>query len=102
MIERTVRDLSCCEYTTTVVVELYRVRCPDCGVKTEQLPQLPSEAPYTKRFEDSLGTACESAAASQVGGDWVFQKVWYAHGFAVPGAMRSAAAETGATADRNR
>jgi transposase len=66
VIERTVRDLSCFEYTTTVVVELYRLRCPDCGVKTEQLPQLPSKAPYTKRFEDSVGRACESAAASQV------------------------------------
>jgi transposase len=66
VIERTVRDLSCFEYTTTVVVELYRLRCPDCGVKTEQMPQLPSKAPYTKRFEDSVGKACESAAASQV------------------------------------
>ena len=47
-------------------MELYRLRCPDCGVKTEQMPQLPSKAPYTKRFEDSVGRACESAAASQV------------------------------------
>ena len=45
--EREVRDLPCFEYTTTVVVELYRLRCPDCGVKTEQMPQLPSKAPYT-------------------------------------------------------
>jgi len=28
----------------TVVIELYRVRCPDCGVKTEKVPQLPSKA----------------------------------------------------------
>jgi transposase len=28
--EREVRDLPCFEYRTTVVVELYRVRCPDC------------------------------------------------------------------------
>ena len=33
--EREVRDLPCFEFRTTVVVELYRVRCPDCGVKTE-------------------------------------------------------------------
>jgi transposase len=66
VIERTVRDLPCFEYTTTVIVELYRLRCPDCGLKTEQMPQLPSKAPYTKRFEDSVGRACESAAASQV------------------------------------
>ena len=32
--EREVRDLPCFEFRTTVVVELYRVRCPDCGVKT--------------------------------------------------------------------
>jgi hypothetical protein len=30
------------------------------------MPQLPSKAPYTKRFEDSVGRACESAAAAQV------------------------------------
>src|SRR5713101_7470772 len=29
--EREVRDLPCFEFRTTVVVELYRVRCPDCG-----------------------------------------------------------------------
>src|SRR6202789_4385810 len=66
VIERAVRDLPCFEYTTTVMVELYRLRCPDCGPKTEQMPQLPSKAPYTRRFEDSVGRACESAAASQV------------------------------------
>lgn len=66
VIERTVRDLPCFEYDTTVVLELYRLRCPDCGVKTEQVPQLPSKAPYTKRFEEAVGRACESAAATQV------------------------------------
>jgi transposase len=66
VIERTARDLPCFEYTTRVVVELYRLRCPDCGVKTEQMPQLPSKAPFTKRFEDAVGQACESAAAAQV------------------------------------
>jgi transposase len=42
--EREVRDLPCFEFRTTVVIELYRVRCPDCGVKTEKVPQLPSKA----------------------------------------------------------
>ena len=42
--EREVRDLPCFEYRTTVVIELYRVRCPDCGIKTEKVPQLPSKA----------------------------------------------------------
>ena len=64
--EREVRDLPCFEYLTTVVIELYRVRCPDCGVKAEKVPQLPSKAPFSQRFEDAVGQACESAAASRV------------------------------------
>ena len=64
--EREVRDLPCFEFRTTVVVELYRVRCPDCGVKTEKVPQLPSKAPFSKRFEEGVGLACESAAVRRV------------------------------------
>ena len=64
--EREVRDLPCFEYRTTVVIELYRVRCPRCGVRAEKVPLLPSKAPFSKRFEEIVGEACESAAASQV------------------------------------
>jgi transposase len=64
--EREVRDLPCFEFRTTVVIELYRVRCPSCGIKTEKVGQLPSKAPFSKRFEDVVGQACESAAARQV------------------------------------
>jgi transposase len=64
--EREVRDLPCMEFRTTVVVEVYRVCCPDCGVKGEKVPQLPTKAPFSKRFEDAVGQACESAAARQV------------------------------------
>lgn len=64
--EREVRDLPCFEYRTTVVIELYRIRCPDCGVKAEQVEPLPSKAPFSKRFEEAVGQACESAAARQV------------------------------------
>ena len=64
--EREVRDLPCFEYTTTVVVETYRVRCPRCGIRAEKVAQLPSKAPYSKRFEDAVGRDCESAAARQV------------------------------------
>src|SRR6266702_2252482 len=55
--EREVRDLPCFEFRTTVVIELYRVRCPDCGVKAEKVPQLPSKAPFSKRFEEAVGLA---------------------------------------------
>jgi transposase len=64
--EREVRDLPCMEFRTTVFVEVYRVCCPDCGIKIEKVPQLPSKAPFSKRFEDAVGQACESAAARQV------------------------------------
>jgi len=64
--EREVRDLPWSEFRTTVVVELYRVQCPDCGVKTEKVPQLPSKAPFSKRFEEAVGLACESAAVRKV------------------------------------
>src|SRR5262252_462868 len=64
--EREVRDLPWSEFRTTVVIELYRVRCPDCGVKTEKVPQLPSKAPFSKRFEEAVGLACESAAVRRV------------------------------------
>jgi hypothetical protein len=48
------------------VIELYRVRCADCGVKTEKVRQLPSKAPFSKRFEEAVCLACESAAARRV------------------------------------
>jgi transposase len=64
--EREVRDLPCFEFQTAVIIELYRIRCPDCGVKAEKVEPLPSKAPYSKRFEDAVGQACESAAARQV------------------------------------
>ena len=56
--EREVCDLPCFEYRTTVV-ELHRVRCLDSGVKAEKVP-------FSERFEDAAGQACESAAASRV------------------------------------
>jgi transposase len=64
--QREVRDLPWSEYRATVVIELYRVRCPDCGLKREKVPQLPSKAPFSKRFEEAVGLACESAAVRRV------------------------------------
>ena len=64
--EREVRDLPCFEYRTTVVIELYRLRCPECGIKAEKVALLPSKAPFSKRFEEAVGQACESAAVRRV------------------------------------
>ena len=51
------RDLPCFEYRTTVGIEMYRVKCPDCGVKVEKVAQLASKAPFRKRFEEAVGQA---------------------------------------------
>ena len=64
--ERAVRDLPWSSYSATVFVEIYRVKCPDCGVRREKVPLLPSKAPFSKRFEDAVGLACEMASARQV------------------------------------
>ncbi len=64
--ERAVRDLPWSEFNTTVHIEVYRVKCPHCGVRIEKVPLLPSKAPFSKRFEDAVGQACESASARQV------------------------------------
>ncbi len=64
--ERAVRDLPWSAFTATVFIEIYRVKCPDCGVKREKVPLLPSKAPFSKRFEDAVGLACEMASARQV------------------------------------
>jgi transposase len=64
--ERAVRDLPWSGFTATVFVEVYRVHCPDCGVKREKVPLLPGKAPFSKRFEDAVGLAREMASARQV------------------------------------
>jgi transposase len=64
--EREVRDLPCFQYRTTVVIEVYRVRCPECGLKIEKVEQLPSKARFSKRFEEAVGEACEGASARRV------------------------------------
>jgi len=64
--EREIRDLPWSVYRATVVVEVHRLSCPECGVRVEKIEQLPSKAPFSKRFEEIVGQACESAAASQV------------------------------------
>jgi transposase len=64
--EREVRDLPWRKYQTWVVVEFYRVRCPECGLRVEVVPQVPGKAPFSRDFEDAVGLACESAPARQV------------------------------------
>jgi transposase len=53
--EREIRDLPWSVYRARVVVEVHRVRCPECGVRVEKMEQLPSKAPFSKRFEEIVG-----------------------------------------------
>ena len=53
--EREVRDLPSMEFRTAVVVEVYGVCCPGGGNQDEKMPQLPSKAPFSERFEDAVG-----------------------------------------------
>jgi transposase len=51
-------------------VRLWSWRCIVCDARmwgrVERIEQLPSKAPFSKRFGEIVGQACESAAASQV------------------------------------
>ena len=43
------------DFGPRVVIEFYRIRCPDCGLKIERVEQLPGKAPFSKRFEEVGG-----------------------------------------------
>jgi transposase len=57
---------------------MYRGCCPDCGVRTEKVPQLTSNAPFSKRFEDTVGVACESAPLRRVAQQFGMATSWSA------------------------
>jgi zinc-finger of transposase IS204/IS1001/IS1096/IS1165 len=42
--ERAVRDLPWSAFQATVHIEIYRVKCEECGVRIEKVPLLPSKA----------------------------------------------------------
>jgi hypothetical protein len=50
-------DLPWSVYRATVIVEVHRLRCPECGALVEKIDQLPSKAPFSKRFEEIVGEA---------------------------------------------
>ena len=101
--EREVRDLPWSEYRTTVVIELYRVRCPECGIKAEKVPLLPSKAPFSQRFEEAVGQACESAALRPRGpAAWSGRKHGASDRSAVSAALGTRETPTGLAADGRR
>jgi len=68
--ERRVRDLPWGAWKVYLVLEVHRVRCRRCGVKTERLGFVDGKQPYTKRFEAAVARDCEDMAVSRVAGKW--------------------------------
>ena len=68
--ERRVRDLPWGTWQVWLVIEMHRVRCPRCGVRTERLPFVTGKAPYTTRLEAAIARDCEAAPVSRVARAW--------------------------------
>jgi hypothetical protein len=64
--ERRVRDLSWGTGQAWLELEVHRVRCPRCGVRTERLPFVTGKAPYTTRLEAAIARGCEAAPVGRV------------------------------------
>ena len=68
--DRWVRDLPWGAWKVWLGVEVYRVHCRRCGVKTERIEFLEGKHPYTRRFAEAVARDCEDAAVSRVAGKW--------------------------------
>ncbi len=64
--ERRIRDLPWGTWTVWLHVEVHRVRCRRCGVRTERLPFVAGKAHYTTRLEAAVAQACEAGPVSRV------------------------------------
>ena len=51
-------------------VEVHRVWCRSCGVRTEQVPWLAGKAHHTTRLEAAVAQDCEHAPVSRVAAKW--------------------------------
>lgn len=68
--EREIRDLPWGTWQVWLVVEVHRVRCRRCGVRTERLPFLTGKARCTTRLEAAVAQDCEAAPVSRVAAKW--------------------------------
>src|SRR5712691_11046427 len=64
--ERRLRDLPWGTWAVWLRVEVHRVRCRRCGVRTEQLPFAPGKVHYTARLEAAVAQDCEAAPVYRV------------------------------------
>ncbi len=63
--ERRVRDLPWGTWQVWLVVEVHRVRCRRCGVRTARLPFVTGKVHYTTRLEAAVARDCEAAPANR-------------------------------------
>jgi transposase len=68
--ERRLRDLPWGTWQVWLRVEVHRVDCPRCGVRTERLPFVTGKARATSRFAAAVAQACEHAPVSRVAAQW--------------------------------
>jgi transposase len=68
--ERRFRDLPWGLWQVWLVVEVHRVRCRRCGVRTERLPFVTGKARATTRLEEAVARDCEAAPVTRVAAKW--------------------------------
>jgi transposase len=66
--ERRLRDLPWGSWTVWLRVEVHRVRCRRCGVRTERLPFVEGKVHDTARLEAAVAQQCEAAPVNRVAG----------------------------------
>jgi transposase len=69
-----IRDLNAFEMHTYLILDKWRVHCPACGVRVEELGFAAPYSHYTRRFEDFVARLCEHMPLANVayllGMDW--------------------------------
>ena len=68
--ERTIRDLPWGPWRVFLVVEIHRVQCRRCGVKTERLPFVSGKHRQTNRMREAIARECEDAPVRRVAARW--------------------------------
>lgn len=68
--ERRLRDLPWGVWRVWLRVEVHRVRCRRCGVRTERLPFVTGKAHSTTRLAAAVARDCEAAPVSRVARRW--------------------------------
>jgi len=68
--EREVRDLPWGTWRVWLLVDVHRVYCRRCGVRSERIDFLEGKHPYTARFSQAVARDCEDAPVNRVAPKW--------------------------------